>query len=384
LIANAVEDNERRQSKRAPDHEDLPTRRRSHELRRFLSTEERGPVKPDVDAWDSVTAQPYCNVCDMVFKSQAFLEKHIKYSELHAKLLRKDQVPEQKLTAAEEAAKRDQHNIAINAKLLYSGNKLFWRIQESVLFDIYYRQEYNCIEIIPIIENPHTELARIFLDYAVVAALSKRETNAKISEREKNGERVTEEERATLQRSALPSFIIARMQIQKDDQSVNVPNIKCYYQSSAVDSKEHSQLLEHPPRRMSLVQPEQRRRSSHDEIQRAINELAQQSESLQVATLQATKKVEVLKVSALRASGSEGSANEWLVAIENVKSSEDIAQRKPSVARLPTVEELKTEDVIATPSRRPSLDKKLIGVDGSAEKRLSQGVISNRKPSFKL
>ncbi|RYH05580.1 hypothetical protein EON65_44310 [archaeon] len=36
------------------------------------------------DSWDSVTTQPYCETCKMAFKSLAFLERHVKFSSLHA------------------------------------------------------------------------------------------------------------------------------------------------------------------------------------------------------------------------------------------------------------------------------------------------------------
>jgi hypothetical protein len=44
------------------------------------------PVVPEVvDSWDSVSTQPFCTVCQMAFKSMAFLERHTKYSDLHIK-----------------------------------------------------------------------------------------------------------------------------------------------------------------------------------------------------------------------------------------------------------------------------------------------------------
>ena len=38
---------------------------------------------PITDCWDSVTQQPFCTICQMAFKSIAFLERHNKYSDLH-------------------------------------------------------------------------------------------------------------------------------------------------------------------------------------------------------------------------------------------------------------------------------------------------------------
>ena len=39
-------------------------------------------TKPS-DSWESVTDQPFCSVCQMAFKTQGFLDRHSKYSNLH-------------------------------------------------------------------------------------------------------------------------------------------------------------------------------------------------------------------------------------------------------------------------------------------------------------
>lgn len=51
------------------------------------------PMVPEVvDSWDSVTQQPFCKVCQMAFKSIAFLDRHIKFSDLHSKNVLKSQM----------------------------------------------------------------------------------------------------------------------------------------------------------------------------------------------------------------------------------------------------------------------------------------------------
>jgi hypothetical protein len=39
---------------------------------------------PAVDSWDSITQQPYCNICQMAFKSISFLDRHVNHSTIHA------------------------------------------------------------------------------------------------------------------------------------------------------------------------------------------------------------------------------------------------------------------------------------------------------------
>ena len=103
------------------------------------------------DTWDSVTQQPFCNICQMAFKSIAFLERHNKFSELH----KSNQNKESKLSIvtsndmvdnnidsvgiARSPLKRSENKNIIaeqiegaHYKLLYNGSKLFWRSQRTV------------------------------------------------------------------------------------------------------------------------------------------------------------------------------------------------------------------------------------------------------------
>ena len=199
---------------------------------------------------------------------------------------------ERKLSAVEEALKREQHNASINAKLIYSGDKFFWRLQESILFYFYLRSEFNCIEVIPVVETIASELQRIYLDHAVVSLLSRKEFTAKMSEREKNGDVITVEERESLQRAALPSFILARLQVKKDGDTYH-----CTYTPSSVDPKDRIQVLESAPLRMLPVEAEKRRRSSTEDIRRVLTDLADNNDALQAATKEAARKIDILKES---------------------------------------------------------------------------------------
>ena len=51
-------------SKRAPNATDIPTRRRSYDLVRLTSEDEKHPERPlEPDSWESVTSQPYWYFC---------------------------------------------------------------------------------------------------------------------------------------------------------------------------------------------------------------------------------------------------------------------------------------------------------------------------------
>lgn len=42
-----------------------------------------------VDCWDSVAQQPFCDLCNMAFKSFSVLDRHVKYSELHTTMMKR-------------------------------------------------------------------------------------------------------------------------------------------------------------------------------------------------------------------------------------------------------------------------------------------------------
>ena len=90
---------ERRPSKRAPDAPDVPTRRRSYDLLRLGSMDSAAVEKPQrkifrvaenliipfiADSWESAASQPYCPVCEMAFKSESVLQRHINFSVIYS------------------------------------------------------------------------------------------------------------------------------------------------------------------------------------------------------------------------------------------------------------------------------------------------------------
>jgi hypothetical protein len=50
-------------------------------------------------------------------------------------------------------------------RLIYSGRKIFWRVNASVDFNIYVHPAFNCIEIIGALGTVCTELNRLYLDF---------------------------------------------------------------------------------------------------------------------------------------------------------------------------------------------------------------------------
>lgn len=275
--------------------------------------------------------------------------------------------PERKLSAIEEALRREQHNASINAKLLYSGDKFFWRLQESILFYFYLRSEFNCIEVIPVVETLYSELPRIYLDNTVVSLLSRKEFTTKMSEREKNGDVITPDEKEALQRAALPSFILARLQVKKEGDTY-----LCTYTPSSIDPKERIQLLDGPPLRMAPVEAEKRRRSSTEEIRRVLSDLADNNDALQAATKEAARKIDILKESgdqvervssqrAIQIDDKQEPLNAPVVSSVHDSNATNDSTARPIAEKRPSIKENSDASVSGTkpsPGKRPSMDKR--------------------------
>lgn len=129
----------------------------------------------------------------MAFKSQAFLDRHMKYSDLHIKnVARKEgtekkpedaltpptvsktpSIDETKALAADTSTKLAEPQIeGKHYKLLYTGSKLFWRTQRSIDVDIYLHIGPHVLEVITFDSNKHKEMSRIYLNYAIVEVIT--------------------------------------------------------------------------------------------------------------------------------------------------------------------------------------------------------------------
>ena len=107
----------------------------------------------------------------MAFKSYAFLERHINYSDLHAKNVIKLEMAANAISNApsddmvvdpevELAAKRAKMIEGRDYRLLYSGAKFYWRCQETVDVFIYHHILTSCLEIICFDLQRNKELPR--------------------------------------------------------------------------------------------------------------------------------------------------------------------------------------------------------------------------------
>ncbi len=238
------------------------------------------PINPipasdnNADSWDSVSEQPYCDVCKMAFKSMAFLERHRKFSSLHMDNEKRRQTgekaalalpPPQELTKKEELTIVKQEE-GTHYRLLYSGCKFFWRIQVNVDFDIYHHFMARCIEIIPFNSDRHRELPRIYLDYENICELVEPSVAEAISEKVRGimvdrfaakPDEIKLREEVFLQK--MVTYILQRLNVATSDG-------ECTYVSLFGDNEHEFPVLEEPPVVLVPINVTRRRKSSVEEF----------------------------------------------------------------------------------------------------------------------
>lgn len=285
------------------------TRRKSFDTKKLLPTPENPVATPEttpptstddspaggstnqnqdvVDSWDSVSQQPFCKICQMAFKSIPFLERHVKYSDIHIKNVAaasgtpvdmaiegNEATPPPSGFDSKASMKQPKQVEGEHYKLIYSGSKFFWRTQETVDFDIYYHIHPNVVEVVSYEIIKSREMSRMYLNYTammdIIAAA---------------GVQMPDED---TQRSAITTFLLQRLQL-KTPKEVN--NVIIYVPLSGDSTALKSPLLEKPPLMLIPVPVVRRRRTNAEEIDATISSLKNDRQALAAATGALAKEV---------------------------------------------------------------------------------------------
>jgi hypothetical protein len=133
------------------------------------------PPPPPVDSWDSVHSQPSCLLCNMVFATSTKYDTHIKYSEVHAQnLAKQNRAADGRPASAPHPSEPDRPSSAPpgpRCRELYTGSKFFWRYKQSIEIHIYLHLNPRCLEICSYNNNESREYPRVYLDEAKVIKL---------------------------------------------------------------------------------------------------------------------------------------------------------------------------------------------------------------------
>jgi hypothetical protein len=291
-----------------------------------------------VDSWDSVTQQPYCKICCMAFKSDNFLERHVKFSDLHAtnvKKLKGELNPAPIPVEPVKLAPLVKQIEGEHYKLLYTGSKFFWRTQDTIDIHIYLHILPNCLEVISYDTIKSKETNRIYLDYGrlmeiiqshpSVAWRNNMTNEEKEKEREREG-KGGEDKDKTDNNDLVTTFILQRLQLSsvilsETSNSVVAANIAAVTGNILVFTKltgddflpeittnhpQRSPILDKAPSVLIPINIVRRRRTNAEEIDATINELNND----RLALISATGKAEKI-ASLVYASASALASKKW-------------------------------------------------------------------------
>jgi hypothetical protein len=287
-----------------------------------------------VDSWDSVTQQPYCKICCMAFKSENFLDRHVKFSDLHATNVKKLKGELSPLPIPAEPVKLAPLVKQIEGehyKLLYTGSKFFWRTQETIDIHIYLHILPNCLEIISYDTIKSKETNRIYLDYGRLMEIIQNHpsvawrNNITCEEKERDG-KAGAEDKDKDNNELITTFILQRLQLSsailsETSNSIAAANIAAVTGNILVFTKltgddflpeittnhpQRSPILDKTPSVVIPINIVRRRRTNAEEIDATINELNND----RLALISATGKAEKI-ASLVYASASALASKKW-------------------------------------------------------------------------
>lgn len=248
-----------------------------------------------VDSWDSVSTQPYCDLCKMAFKNKAFLERHVKYSNLHlqneklAKVTEGEPAQEEKHPDAHHAdnhpphvppphhehddSKQPEQEEGRDYRLLYSGSKFYWRTQHTVDFDIYHHFATKTIEIIPHNNTHQKEMNRIYLNYDSACQMIQDAVDTEVENRVKavtNDRFAKAPDKQAIREDVLlqklVTYLLSRLHFEADD-----GHGKAKITALSQDSFPPDFLHAEHPAGLIPIKVTRRRRSTAEEIDETIN-----------------------------------------------------------------------------------------------------------------
>lgn len=258
---------------------------------------------PQTDHWESVSQLPFCTVCQMAFKSASLLDRHTRYSDLHQKnvknRMKEEGLDEETLSSSSRAGSDlmgwNQSN-GEQYKLLYVGNKFFWRSGETIDLSFFHHLTSSAIEVVPFDSRVSKEFVRLYLDLHIlhdyihddvekeVEALRQQHVDANKHDKFQSNVFDATGERQRQTRIHITNFILGRLQLRQvmEDR----PQREIWFMEETTTGLK-SPLLPLPPRILVPVKLTHRRNTSTEEVQQKMTELKADQQALRANISQA-------------------------------------------------------------------------------------------------
>ena len=327
------------------------------------------------DNWDSVSQMPFCETCKMAFKTPGLLDRHVKYSELHAKALKKQIEDAEKAPQMLSIAESPEVTVrkAIEGEdytLIYFGSKFFWRTQDNVDLSFFrHHRLTDTLEVVPFDVYKNAELPRIYLDMCKLKELIQPELaaarEAEVTARKATKftqEKINEE---NLLRRVLTTAVLARLNLQeatasgaqvpgahvtvsgaKSPKSVPVVAVRSraiVFGLASTDVPTHNPVLTCAPSGLVPVCVAHRRNTTTEEISAKLADLEQSKRELTQATQRAEKVVthvqsfaKNMKAEFLAMSKMTMPRKRWIMAINRVMQINGVQTTKAILEKIAT------------------------------------------------
>ena len=281
------------------------------EQMKAMNAETVSTSKPGEDAatdhWDSVRDLPFCEDCQMAFKSMSALTRHVKYSNLHESTIAKKKAAADAANGAETAVETKKavflarQEEGKDFRLLYFGSKFFWRTQDNIDLSFYQHIMTHIIEVIPFDVHKNKEMKRIYLDKFAVDTMLDSDVKAACAKKKDDLHNEAAKSKFTvnvdfdedaeyhaMQRVLCTSFILTRLNLQEMQDGKKHWH-QLLFHSLNSDSKDSDPLLKDLPESLVPVSVTHRRNSSAEEVKAKLEEVNISQDALRVACGKAEK-----------------------------------------------------------------------------------------------
>lgn len=349
--------------------------------------------RANMDSWSSVVEQPSCPLCQVTFDDDYKLQRHIKYSSLHATSLKKEKEREMelKVTLEEENSGRPPtpQEEGVHYKQLYSGDKYFWRTKVNLEIRLYLHLSSHVVEVAGYDKAHNAPTNRVYLDHNILLSVIKemamknvQRKKREIKERQEEARKKRKEFNEVIpseevmlneaKRVVLVTHILDRLQIDlhngknkpalfflpivkiadtivDTELEENKDGDRCPATSDDVKKEEHCEskiLLRDPPLELQPIYIPWRRYSSIEECVTARNHLESGMKDLASASEKANKLTELIfsttsglgaiaeRYRNMRVMGYSKWRIKWIWAIRRVIIQKDVAKNTKRLKEL--------------------------------------------------
>jgi hypothetical protein len=258
------------------------------------------------DHWDSVRDLPFCDDCQMAFKTMSALTRHVKYSNLHETTIAKKKADAEATEKKPELLEKQKQFLARQEegkdyRLLYFGSKFFWRTQDNIDLSFYQHIMLHTIEIIPFDVHKNKEMGRIYLDKFAVDTLLEDEVKKSVAKKKQNLHDEAAKSKFTVnidfnddaefhaaQRIVCTSYILARLNLTEVLEGKKHSH-KLLFHTLASDDQTVDPELKEFPDTLVPVSVTHRRNSSAEEVKAKLDEVSVSQDALRASIGKAEK-----------------------------------------------------------------------------------------------